>query len=242
MTTRNDEGEKLRREIGRRESVRGPLRRDVRERSKRYAAARSAAGGSYEIIATELGVVIDERSSLVAREVERGGDQRNGPGACRERENASRIVLATRRDDAARSPRRRARSRCALHGHREARVIGLGRRVPVFAFAEVVDMRKSFDTLGAIVREHMKHDILDGALFVFVGRDRRRAKVLFWDGTGLCVLARVSRRSGSPRLGSGRRRAWSSGRRASSRSSSKAASSSGACRSVLPRGSRASDA
>jgi transposase len=69
-------------------------------------------------------------------------------------------------------------------------VIGLGRRVPVFAFAEVVDMRKSFDTLGAIVREHMKHDILDGALFVFVGRDRRRAKVLFWDGTGLCVLAK----------------------------------------------------
>jgi transposase len=69
-------------------------------------------------------------------------------------------------------------------------VIGLGRRVPVFAFAEIVDMRKSFDTLGAIVREHMKRDILDGALFVFVGRDRRRAKVLFWDGTGLCVLAK----------------------------------------------------
>jgi transposase len=68
-------------------------------------------------------------------------------------------------------------------------VIGLGRRVPVFAFAEVVDMRKSFDTLGAIVRESIKRDVLDGALFVFVGRDRRRAKVLFWDGTGLCVLA-----------------------------------------------------
>ena len=49
---------------------------------------------------------------------------------------------------------------------------GLGRRVPVFAFAEVVDMRKSFDTLGAIVREPMKHDILEGALFVFVGRGR----------------------------------------------------------------------
>ncbi len=51
-------------------------------------------------------------------------------------------------------------------------------------------MRKSFDTLGAIVREHIKHDIVDGALYVFVGKDRRRAKVLFWDGTGLCVLAK----------------------------------------------------
>jgi transposase len=69
-------------------------------------------------------------------------------------------------------------------------VIGLGRRVPVFAFGEPVDMRKSFDTLSVIVREHVKHDVLEGALYVFVGRDRRRAKVLYWDGTGLCVLAK----------------------------------------------------
>jgi transposase len=69
-------------------------------------------------------------------------------------------------------------------------VIGLGRRVPVYAFGEAVDMRKSFDTLGAIVREHIRHDVLEGALYVFVGKDRRRAKVLFWDGTGMCVLAK----------------------------------------------------
>jgi len=69
-------------------------------------------------------------------------------------------------------------------------MIGLGRRVQVFAFAEPIDMRKSFDTLGAIVREQIQRDVLDGALFLFVGRDRRRAKVLFWDGTGLCVLAK----------------------------------------------------
>lgn len=69
-------------------------------------------------------------------------------------------------------------------------MIGLGRRVQVFAFGEPVDMRKSFDTLSAVVREHIKRDVLDGALFVFIGKDRRRAKVLFWDGTGLCVLAK----------------------------------------------------
>jgi transposase len=69
-------------------------------------------------------------------------------------------------------------------------VIGLGRHVPVYAFGERVDMRKSFDTLSAIVREHIKRDVLEGALYVFVGKDRRRAKVLYWDGTGLCVLAK----------------------------------------------------
>ena len=69
-------------------------------------------------------------------------------------------------------------------------MIGLGRHVRVYAFGERVDMRKSFDTLSAIVREHIKRDVLEGALYVFVGKDRRRAKVLYWDGTGLCVLAK----------------------------------------------------
>jgi transposase len=69
-------------------------------------------------------------------------------------------------------------------------VISLGRHVPVYAFGERVDMRKSFDTLSAIVREHIKRDVLEGGLYVFVGKDRRRAKVLYWDGTGLCVLAK----------------------------------------------------
>jgi len=69
-------------------------------------------------------------------------------------------------------------------------VIGIGRSVRVFAFGEAVDMRKSFDTLAAVVREQMKHDVLEGGLFLFVGKNRRRAKVLYWDGTGLCVLAK----------------------------------------------------
>ena len=38
-------------------------------------------------------------------------------------------------------------------------MIGLGRRVPVFAYGEVVDMRKSFDTLAAIVREQLGRDV-----------------------------------------------------------------------------------
>jgi DNA-binding transcriptional regulator YiaG len=56
MTMRNDEGEKLRREIGRRENTRGRLRRDLRERCERYAAARAAVGVTQKIIASELGV------------------------------------------------------------------------------------------------------------------------------------------------------------------------------------------
>ncbi|MDB4972534.1 MAG: hypothetical protein JWN48_875 [Myxococcaceae bacterium] len=69
-------------------------------------------------------------------------------------------------------------------------MIGLPRGLSVYAFDEPCDMRKSFDTLTALVTEHMKHDVLAGDLFLFVSRDRRRAKVLYFDGTGMCLLAK----------------------------------------------------
>ena len=36
-------------------------------------------------------------------------------------------------------------------------------------------MRKSFDTLGALVTEQMHREVLSGDLFVFISRDRKRA-------------------------------------------------------------------
>lgn len=51
-------------------------------------------------------------------------------------------------------------------------------------------MRKSFNTLSALVEQEMKRDVLSGDLFLFVSRNRKRAKVLYFDGTGLCLLAK----------------------------------------------------
>lgn len=69
-------------------------------------------------------------------------------------------------------------------------MIGLPRGLTVFMYGEPVDMRKSFDTLSALVAHEMKRDLLEGDLFLFVGRDRKRAKVLYFDGTGLCLLSK----------------------------------------------------
>lgn len=69
-------------------------------------------------------------------------------------------------------------------------MIGSSRKVRVHAHRGPVDMRKSFDTLAGVVRTQMGADVLDGDLFLFVGRDRRRAKVLFFDGTGLCLYSK----------------------------------------------------
>jgi transposase len=69
-------------------------------------------------------------------------------------------------------------------------VIGLSRGLSVYAFTDAVDMRKSFNTLSALVAEQMKRDVLTGDLFLFVSADRKRAKVLYFDGTGLCLLSK----------------------------------------------------
>jgi transposase len=51
-------------------------------------------------------------------------------------------------------------------------------------------MRKSFNGLYALVTQAMGQDVMAGDLFLFVGKTRKRAKVLFWDGTGLCLYAK----------------------------------------------------
>lgn len=69
-------------------------------------------------------------------------------------------------------------------------MIGSTRRVAVYAFGAPVDLRKGFEGLSALVRNGLGRDPLSGDLFVFVNRSRGRAKVLLWDGTGLCIYAK----------------------------------------------------
>ena len=52
------------------------------------------------------------------------------------------------------------------------------------------DMRKSFDTLAAVVTQHLNESPQSGTLYVFFGRGARRVKVLWWDANGYCLLAK----------------------------------------------------
>lgn len=69
-------------------------------------------------------------------------------------------------------------------------MIGSTRQVAVYAYMQPTDMRKSFDGLAALVTQGLQRDPLSGDLFLFVSRNRRRAKVLLFDGTGVCVYAK----------------------------------------------------
>jgi transposase len=62
--------------------------------------------------------------------------------------------------------------------------------VHVYVAAEPTDMRKSFDGLSAVVAERFGANPLCGHLFVFRNRRGDQVRILFWDRTGYCILAK----------------------------------------------------
>lgn len=53
-----------------------------------------------------------------------------------------------------------------------------------------VDFRKGADGLAALVRDVMQADAFNGAIYVFRAKRADRLKLLFWDGTGVCLFAK----------------------------------------------------
>jgi transposase len=51
-------------------------------------------------------------------------------------------------------------------------------------------MRKSFETLCIVVRDELREDPLSQKVFVFLNRQCDRVKILYWDGTGIWILAK----------------------------------------------------
>lgn len=66
-------------------------------------------------------------------------------------------------------------------------MIGSTRALRVWAYPEPTDLRKGYDGLYGLVVNNLKQEPLQGDYFLFVNRPRNRAKVLLWDGTGLCI-------------------------------------------------------
>jgi len=69
-------------------------------------------------------------------------------------------------------------------------MLSLPPSVRVFVARGVTDLRKSFDTLAALVCETIEHDPQSGHLFVFLNRRRDRVKILWWDRSGYVLLAK----------------------------------------------------
>lgn len=52
------------------------------------------------------------------------------------------------------------------------------------------DMRKSYPGLSALVRQTLREDPLDGALYVFVNRRRTMLKALYFESDGYCIWSK----------------------------------------------------
>ena len=60
--------------------------------------------------------------------------------------------------------------------------------VRIFVCTVPQDMRRSFDALALATRQLLGEDPEGGGLFVFVGKSKTRAKVLWFDRNGYCLL------------------------------------------------------
>ena len=60
----------------------------------------------------------------------------------------------------------------------------------IWIAAGVTDMRRGFTGLSAVVQATLEENPLSGHVFVFRGRRGDLIKVLWFDGDGLCLLAK----------------------------------------------------
>jgi transposase len=69
-------------------------------------------------------------------------------------------------------------------------VIGPTGALRVMVATKPVYFCKGADGPAALVREIMRADPFDGAIYVFRAKRPDRLKLLFWDRTGVCLLAK----------------------------------------------------
>ena len=69
-------------------------------------------------------------------------------------------------------------------------MIGPTGAVKVMVATKPVDFRKGAEGLAALVRETMGADPFSVAVYVFRAKRTDRIKLIFWDGTGVCLVSK----------------------------------------------------
>ena len=60
--------------------------------------------------------------------------------------------------------------------------------VRIWVATAPADLRKSFDGLAEVVRQHLRSDPLSGHVFVFRNKRSDRVKLLYWDEDGFVIV------------------------------------------------------
>jgi transposase len=67
-------------------------------------------------------------------------------------------------------------------------MLSLPSAVRIWLATRPTDLRKSFDSLAELVRQHLAADPLSGQLFVFRNQRADRVKLLYWDEDGFVIV------------------------------------------------------
>jgi transposase len=69
-------------------------------------------------------------------------------------------------------------------------ILPTGGPVKVLLATQPVDFRLGIDGLSALVQVQMRSDPCSGVIYVFRAKRADRLKLLFWDGSGLCLVTK----------------------------------------------------
>ena len=69
-------------------------------------------------------------------------------------------------------------------------MIHLPASVRVYLCLSPCDMRRSFDGLHALVRDHLQLDAFAGHLYLFFNRRKDVLKIVYWDRDGFAIWAK----------------------------------------------------
>jgi transposase len=60
----------------------------------------------------------------------------------------------------------------------------------VFVYHSEIDMRAGFEKLHSFCVHHLRANMDQGHIYLFFGKNRRRIKILVYDGSGLVLIAK----------------------------------------------------
>jgi transposase len=67
-------------------------------------------------------------------------------------------------------------------------MLALGFGVRYHMCCTLIDMRKGFDGLAGLVRNHLNQNPQTGDVFVFLNKSKTHIKLLYWDGDGFAIF------------------------------------------------------
>lgn len=66
-------------------------------------------------------------------------------------------------------------------------MLKVSKEAQIYISLSPIDMRKSIDSLSALVVEEFKNDPQSGHLFVFFNRARAKVKIVYWNKNGFVL-------------------------------------------------------